>query len=67
MAQTVKTIGRWPNKLQDNRAEQGITFTIPKVLIEIFTFDSSTQEKQIFVKVMLGFKKRNFVSISCNV
>ena len=57
----VKTIWRWPNKFYDTRAEQGINFTILKLLIEIIPFSSSTWEKRIFLKVMLSFKKRNLV------
>ena len=48
----VKAIWRWPNEFQDTRAEQGITFSIPKVMIEIIPFNSSTREKRIVVKVM---------------
>ena len=47
------------NKFQDTRAEEGINFTVPKVLIKIIPFNSSTWERRIFVKIMLGFKKRN--------
>ena len=56
-----KAILRWPNEFQDTRAEQGITFTIPKVMIEFIPFNSSTREKRIFAKVMVSFKKWNFI------
>ena len=55
------------NKFQDTRAEKGINFTVPKLLIKIIQFNSSTWEGRFFVKIMLGFKKRNFVWIPCNV
>ena len=52
---------RWPNKFLDTITEQGITFPVPKVLVEIIPLHSSTQERRILVKVMLSFKNRNFV------
>ena len=38
--------------------EQGITFTIPKAMIEIIPFNSSTLEKRIFEKLWLVLKRR---------
>ena len=57
----VKAIWRWPNEFKDTRTEQGITFSIPKVMIEIIPFNSGTREERIFVKVMVSFTERNFV------
>ena len=57
----VEIILRWPNRFQDAREEKGITFSIPKVLIKIIPFNITTWKKRIFVKVMLSFKKRDFV------
>ena len=55
-----KAIWRWPNELQNTKTGQGITFSIPKVMIEIISFNSGTREKRVFVKDIVSFKKEEF-------